>query len=85
MVAIRIYKSALSEEAKATAASIGKVVVDHGDTACKAPDATTTSRGPWRAKGKGKALEDRRGGRTVHKAHVILTLTALLPGDPGVS
>ncbi len=41
VIAIGIYKPACTEEAKATAARIGKVVVDHGDTACKTPDAVT--------------------------------------------
>ena len=39
VIAIGIYKPALTAEAKAAAASIGKVVVDHGDTSCKTPDA----------------------------------------------
>jgi 3-methyladenine DNA glycosylase AlkD len=41
VIAIGIYKPALTEEAMAAASRIGKVVVDHGDTACKTPDAFT--------------------------------------------
>jgi hypothetical protein len=41
VIAIGIYKPACTEEAKATAARIGKVTVDHGDTACRTPDAVT--------------------------------------------
>ena len=41
VIAIGIYKSTLTVEAKASAARVGNVVVDHGDTACKTPDAVT--------------------------------------------
>ena len=39
LIAIGIHKPPLTAEAKAAAARIGKVVVDHGETACKTPDA----------------------------------------------
>jgi 3-methyladenine DNA glycosylase AlkD len=39
VIAIGTYKPALTGEAKAAAARIGRVVVDHGDTSCKTPDA----------------------------------------------
>jgi 3-methyladenine DNA glycosylase AlkD len=41
VIAIGIYRPACTAEAMATAARIGKVTVDHGDTACKTPDAAT--------------------------------------------
>jgi 3-methyladenine DNA glycosylase AlkD len=39
VIAIGAYKPALSDEARKTASRIGKVVVDHGATSCKTPDA----------------------------------------------
>ncbi len=39
LIAIGIYKSALTKPAMAAAKRIGKVDVDHGETACKTPDA----------------------------------------------
>lgn len=39
LIAIGIYKPALRADAIAAAGRIGKVQVDHGDTACKTPDA----------------------------------------------
>jgi 3-methyladenine DNA glycosylase AlkD len=39
VIAIGIYKPALTADAKAAAARIGKVVVDHGETSCKTPEA----------------------------------------------
>lgn len=39
LIAIGIYKPALRDEAIKAAERIGKVHVDHGDTACKTPDA----------------------------------------------
>jgi len=39
LIAIGIYKSALTKPAMAAAKRIGKVEVDHGETACKTPDA----------------------------------------------
>jgi 3-methyladenine DNA glycosylase AlkD len=39
LIAIGIYKSALTKPALAAAKRIGKVDVDHGETACKTPDA----------------------------------------------
>jgi len=41
IIAIGTYKPSLAREAEETAARIGKVVVDHGDTSCKTPDAVT--------------------------------------------
>jgi len=51
LIAIGIRGGALTEEALAVAARIGKVEVDHGDTACRTPEA-----GPYIL----KALEHRR-------------------------
>lgn len=39
LIAIGIYRPEFTEAAKATAARIGKVEIDHGDTSCKTPDA----------------------------------------------
>lgn len=39
LIAIGIWKPSLREKAIASARRIGKVVVDHGDTDCKTPDA----------------------------------------------
>ncbi|MBN2027642.1 MAG: DNA alkylation repair protein [Actinobacteria bacterium] len=41
VIAVGVYKPSLTREAEATAARIGKVVVDHGDTSCRTPDAVT--------------------------------------------
>ena len=41
LIAVAGYMPELSEDAKATAQRIGKVVVNMGDTACKVPDAPT--------------------------------------------
>lgn len=41
VIAVGIYKPSLTREAEAAAARIGKVVVDHGDTSCRTPDAVT--------------------------------------------
>ncbi|MEW6554425.1 MAG: DNA alkylation repair protein [Actinomycetota bacterium] len=41
VIAIGVFKPALTADAKAAAARIGKVVVDHGDTVCRTPDAAT--------------------------------------------
>jgi 3-methyladenine DNA glycosylase AlkD len=40
LIAIGIRNEALEEKALAVAGQIGKVVVDHGETNCKTPDAT---------------------------------------------
>lgn len=40
LIAIGIYRPALTKSAVATAKRIGKVHVDHGETSCKTPDAT---------------------------------------------
>jgi 3-methyladenine DNA glycosylase AlkD len=39
LIAIGVYKPALRKQAIAAATRIGKVVVDHGETHCKTPDA----------------------------------------------
>jgi hypothetical protein len=39
LIAIGMRNDALEEKATAAAARIGKVVVDHGETGCKTPDA----------------------------------------------
>ncbi len=39
LIAIGIRNAALEEKALASAAKIGKVIVDHGETSCKTPDA----------------------------------------------
>lgn len=39
LIAIGIYKAELTDEALKCADRIGKVVIDHGDTGCKTPDA----------------------------------------------
>jgi hypothetical protein len=39
LIAIGIYRPALTKDAVATAKRIGKVAVDHGETSCKTPDA----------------------------------------------
>jgi hypothetical protein len=39
LIAIGVYKVALTAGAKATAKRIGKVKVDHGETLCTTPDA----------------------------------------------
>lgn len=41
LIAIGLRSPALRAEALAAAAAIGKVVVDHGDTGCKTPDAAS--------------------------------------------
>jgi hypothetical protein len=40
VISVRIYVKPLQQQAKATAAKLGKVSVDVGDTACKVPVAT---------------------------------------------
>jgi 3-methyladenine DNA glycosylase AlkD len=52
VIVIGVYKPSLTSEAKATAARIGKVLVDHGDTSCKTPDAVTYIRKSLARKGK---------------------------------
>lgn len=39
LISIGIYKPSLRQQAMETAARVGKVKVDHGDTNCKTPDA----------------------------------------------
>jgi len=54
LIAIGCRKAALREAALAAAKRIGKVEVDHGDTACKTPDAAEYIEKAWaHAKAKG--------------------------------
>ena len=41
VIAIGVFKPSLTATAKAAAGRIGKVVVDHGETSCKTPDAVS--------------------------------------------
>jgi hypothetical protein len=47
LIAIGGRDAALRKEALAAARRIGEVVVDHGDTACKTPDAATYIEKAW--------------------------------------
>jgi 3-methyladenine DNA glycosylase AlkD len=56
LIAIAVRNEELREKALAAAARIGKIVVDHGDTACKTPDAAEYIR---------KILQHRKAGTAV--------------------
>jgi len=51
VIAVGIYKPSLTREAEAAAARIGEVMVDHGDTSCRTPDAVTYIRKSLARKG----------------------------------
>jgi hypothetical protein len=54
LIAIGCRNAALRAAATATAQRIGKVQIDHGDTACKTPDAATSIAKAWEhSSGKG--------------------------------
>lgn len=55
LIAIGVYKPELLDAALCAADRIGKVVVDHGDTSCKTPDARAYIEKALSRKPKGKA------------------------------
>ena len=52
VIAIGVRNEALRQRAAEAAARIGKVYVDHGDTACKTPDATSYIEKIWARRGQ---------------------------------
>lgn len=65
LIGIGSYRPALTQEALAAAKRIGKVDVDHGDTACKTPEAVETIQKvvAYEARKKGKAKSATSGAR----------------------